>query len=137
MLLADYGKAYLSSTPRLCGKSSNGWRRTSSTGSIMRPRMDLMRLPSLRAAVTGQEYHCPYCWLSPLWEPPRGHSSLFFAPCHIRKQSRPKIEVKSRSFIIRHIVAQLLKWLMLITITIGMCLMNGYSDYKVQTPFIN
>lgn len=131
MLLADYEKAYLSSTPRLLGKSSNGWRRTSSTG-IMRPRMVLMRLSSIRAVKTEQEYR-PYCWSSPYWEPPSSHSSLFLAPCRNRKQNRPKKKVKSHSFVMRHILAQLLKWLMLITITIGMCLMNGYSDFKVQT----
>jgi len=49
------------------------------------------------------------------------------------KPNRPKMKVKSHSFIMQHILAQLLKWLMLITITIGMCLMNGYSDFKVQT----
>ena len=47
------------------------------------------------------------------------------------KQTEKK--VKSHSFAMRHILAQLLKWLMLITITIGMCLMNGYAVFKMQT----
>ena len=52
------------------------------------------------------------------------------------KLNRPKKKVKSHSSAMRHILAQLLKWLMLITITIGMCLMNGYAIFKVQSPFI-
>ena len=51
----------------------------------------------------------------------------------IAKAEQTEKKVKSRCFAMQHILAQLLKWLMLITITIGMCLMNGYSDYKVQT----
>ena len=68
-----------------------------------------------------------------LWEPPRDHSSLFLAPCRKGEAKQDEKKVGSCSFILRHILAQLLKWLMLITITIGMCLMNGYSDFKVQT----
>ncbi len=36
-------------------------------------------------------------------------------------------------FHFREIMAQSLMWLMLITIAMGMCLMNGYSVIKVQT----
>ena len=39
----------------------------------------------------------------------------------------PRIFLKN---IIWYIVAQQLMWLMLITIAMGMCLMNGYSIFK-------
>jgi len=46
---------------------------------------------------------------------------------------------KSRSVtpvpVFRDIMAQPLTWLMLITIAIGMCLMNGYEIFKVQPCF--
>lgn len=37
-------------------------------------------------------------------------------------------------FFFRQIVAQPLMWLMLITIAMGMCLMNGYSVFKEHPP---
>lgn len=134
----------MSSTPRFTdGKSSSGWQRTSTTGISPPGRISTNGCPHcvrrLRTestyhaqAVAGQEYHYPYCLSSPYWELPGTHRRLFLAPCRKGKACRP-----FRSFGIsllsayRRILAQSLKWLMLITITIGMYLMNGYSVIKV------
>ena len=80
--------------------------------------------------VTEQEYHCPYCLSSPYREPPDTDSRLFIAPC---RKGKPKTKNKFGEIslpIFPQIVAQPLMWLMLITIAIGMCLMNGYSVVK-------
>lgn len=128
-------------TPDCCGKSSNGWRLVSSTG-ISPPAGSL---PAALIAcdgsrtkkrfnartVTEQEYHCPYCRSSPYREPPDTDSRLLFAPCRKRKPKTLKTNTGEISLLhFPQIVAQPLMWLMLITIAIGMCLMNGYSVVK-------
>ena len=85
-------------------------------------------------AVTGREYHCPHCWSSPCWELPSSHR-VCFSLCAERKArtDRKAINLRSRCFLSQHIQAQFLNWLMLITMAMGMCLMNGYGVFKVQT----
>ena len=53
--------------------------------------------------------------------------------CHCRIGSYPMLIDYCFSLPAAQIVAQYLTWLMLITIAIGMCLMNGYSVVKEQT----
>ena len=119
--------------PGYYGKSSNGWQRTSSTGLLAPSHGSHVTALIAFLAVTGREYHCPHCLLSPFWVLPRSLRKLFLAPCRGRKPSRPKSKVMSCCFPPRHIPAQLLKWLMLITIAMGMCLTNGYAVFKIQT----
>ena len=88
-------------TPALVGKSSNGWWRTSSTGSFCALAWfscDRPHCVMAEAAVTGREYHYAYCRLSPYWEPPSGHSSLFSLRAARKKHHRPKKKVRSRCF---------------------------------------
>ena len=81
--------------------------------------------------VTEQEYHCPYCLSSPYREPSDTDSRLLFAPCRKRKPKTLKTNTGEISLLhFPQIVAQPLMWLMLITIAIGMCLMNGYLIVK-------
>lgn len=114
-----------------------GSRQTA--GSVPAPRVEApshgSHVTALIAflAVTGREYHCPHCLSSPFWVLPRSHRILFLAPCREKKPSRPKSKVMSCCFLPRHISAQFLKRLMLITIAMGMCLTNGYAVFKVQT----
>ena len=74
------------------------------------------------------------------YRPSGSHPEVIAACLSLRtiwiKLNRPRKKVRSYSITMQYILAQLLKWLMLITITIGMCLMNGYEIVKVQTPFI-
>lgn len=83
--------------------------------------------------VTGREYQCPHCLLSPYRGQPGIHSRKFLAHCGTEQAQTDK-----NSGICLHpvpqIVAQPLTWLPLVTITMGMCLMNGYLIVK-EHPF--
>jgi len=68
--LSAYVEANLSSTPRLFGKSPNGWQRTSSTGCSAPSHGSHVTALIAFLAVTGREYHCPHCLLSPYRELP-------------------------------------------------------------------
>ena len=65
------------------GKSSGGWLLTSSTGKF--PSEDLSELPSFVAVfithdfMTGQEYHCACCLLSPCQQQAGSYNLIFFA----------------------------------------------------------
>ena len=135
LVLADFiidRSLFVLDTPAIMGS-----RQTA--GSVPAPRVEApshgSHVTALIAflAVTGREYHCPHCLSSPFWVLPRSLRKLFLAPCRGRKPSRPKSKVMSCCFPPRHISAQFLKRLMLITIAMGMCLTNGYAVFKVQT----
>lgn len=79
--------------------------------------------------VTKQEYHDPHCLSWPRREPPSVYSRLFAAPCGGIQAG--KYCVGFRCFL-PHLMAQPLTWLMLIAITMGTCLMNGYAVFKEQ-----
>ena len=80
--------------------------------------------------VTKQEYHYTYCLSSPRWEPPNAYNGLLIAPARNVQAKTRKVSFRCR---FQTIMAQSLSWLMLITIAIGRCLMNGYLVFKVQT----
>ena len=95
---------------RLTAVSSTGIapsRGSHATAPIACDGSELARL-GLPPTVAGREYHCPRCRSLPRREPPGAHSRL---------------ESLSAA---GQVMAQPLKWLMLITIAAGMCLMNVY-----------
>ena len=92
LLYGPYFKAFLFvlDTPEHCGKSSNGWRLTSSTGNLT-PRVVLTQPPPLPATDHGKSRFNARtlgwtgvslrCWSWPYREPPGTGSLLFLAPC--------------------------------------------------------
>ena len=143
LLYGPYFKAFLFvlDTPEHCGKSSNGWQLTSSTGSLT-PRVVLTQPPPLPATDHGGK---PLqrsdvrldgvslrCWSWPYREPPGTGSLLFLAPCweEQTKDLQFLFSVVSRCFLPadRRAAAT---WALAFAKAAGMCLMNGYAVFKV------
>lgn len=144
LLYGPYFKAFLFvlDTPEHCGKSSNGWQLTSSTGNLT-PRVVLTQPPPLPATDHGKQ-SCfnartlgwtgvsLRCWSWPYREPPGTGSLLFLAPCweEQTKDLQFLFSVVSRCFLPadRRAAAT---WALAFAKAAGMCLMNGYAVFKV------
>lgn len=145
LLYGPYFKAFLFvlDTPEHCGKSSNGWQLTSSTGNLT-PRVVLTQPPPLPATDHGQKggrFNARTlgwtgvslrCWSWPYREPPGTGSLLFLAPCweEQTKDLQFLFSVVSRCFLPadRRAAAT---WALAFAKAAGMCLMNGYAVFKV------
>lgn len=135
LVLADFiidRSLFVLDTPAIMGS-----RQTA--GSVPAPRVEApshgSHVTALIAflAVTGREYHCPHCLSSPCRVLPGSHRICFSLRAGAESNTDRKRKVMSCCFPLRHIPAQFLKRLMLITIAMGMCLTNGYAVFKVQT----
>ena len=85
------------------------------------------------ARLYGRTGVSPHCLSSPYRKPSGIYSRLFLAPYQVKQTSDHTTQFSGVPAVFtRHIVAQPLTWLMLITIAMGMCLMNGYSVVKEQ-----
>ena len=84
--------------------------------------------------MTGQEYHYACCLLSPCQKHSDSYNQIFFAQQSGQYKLKPKgsIRVGFRCLYPICVIAYLLMWLTLITITTGMCLMNVYEFVKVR-----
>lgn len=141
-----YFKAFLLvlDTPEHCGKSSNGWQLTSSTGNLT-PRVVLTQPPPLPATDHGQKggrFNARTLgWtgvsLSPLpvmavpgairyWQPAVSRS----LPGRTNQRPAFSFSVVSRCFLPadRRAAAA---WALAFAKAAGMCLMNGYAVFKV------
>lgn len=143
LLYGPYFKAFLFvlDTPEHCGKSSNGWQLTSSTGNLT-PRVVLTQPPPLPATDHGKSRFNARtlgwtgvslrCWSWPYREPPGTGSLLFLAPCweEQTKDLQFLFSVVSRCFLPadRRAAAT---WALAFAKAAGMCLMNGYAVFKV------
>ena len=145
LLYGPYFKVFLFvlDTPEHCGKSSNGWQLTSSTGNLT-PRVVLTQPPPLPATDHGQKggrFNARTlgwtgvslrCWSWPYREPPGTGSLLFLAPCQEEqtKDLQFLFSVVSRCFLpADHRAAA--TWALAFAKAAGMCLMNGYAVFKV------
>ena len=145
LLYGPYFKVFLFvlDTPEHCGKSSNGWRLTSSTGNLT-PRVVLTQPPPLPATDHGK--------IEPLQRsdvrldgsiivPAAGHGRtgshpVLTACCFslLAGKNKPKtyfsFSVESRCFLpADHRAAA--AWALAFAKAAGMCLMNGYAVFKV------
>lgn len=84
--------------------------------------------------MTGQEYHYACCLSSPYQKQSDNYNQIFFAQQSGQYKLKPKgsIRVGFRCLYPIRVMAYLLMWLTLITITTGMCLMNVYKFVKVR-----
>lgn len=84
--------------------------------------------------MTGQEYHYACCLSSPCQKQSDSCNQIFFAQQSGQYKLKPKgsIRVGFRCLYPACVIAYLLMWLTLITITTGMCLMNVYEFVKVR-----
>ena len=84
--------------------------------------------------MTGQEYHYACCLSSPCQKQSDSYNQIFFAQQSGQYKLKPKgsIRVGFRCLYPACVMAYLLMWLTLITITTGMCLMNVYEFVKVR-----
>ena len=84
--------------------------------------------------MTGQEYHYACCLSSPYQKQSDNYNQIFFAQQSGQYKLKPKgsIRVGFRFLYPACVIAYLLMWLTLITITTGMCLMNVYEFVKVR-----
>lgn len=84
--------------------------------------------------MTGQEYHYACCLSSPCQKQSNSYNQIFYAQQSEQYKLKPKgsIRMGFRCLYPACVIAYLLMWLTLITITTGMYLMNVYEFVKVQ-----
>ena len=144
LLYGPYFKAFLFvlDTPEHCGKSSNGWQLTSSTGNLT-PRVVLTQPPPLPATDHGggplqrSDVRLDGSIIVPAAGRGRTGSHPVLAACCFSLPARkykPKtyfsFSVESRCFLpADHRAAA--AWALAFAKAAGMCLMIGYSVFKV------
>ena len=144
LLYGPYFKAFLFvlDTPEHCGKSSNGWQLTSSTGSLT-PRVVLTQPPPLPATDHGRmplqrsDIRLDGCIIVPAAGHGHTGSHPVLAACCfslLAGKNKPKtyisFSVVSCCFLLANLRATA-AWALAFAKAAGMCLMNGCAVFKV------